>query len=293
MKRGVSMHKEQMSHYKKDNFPLSVVTTEMKELVPEHTHDFIELVIFQRGTAIHSLHLPEKKSGYTVMQGDCFSILPQEIHSFENGNHAFYSNIIFSPSLISSQMAELSSFETWSTLFEKRPGAPRTKIHLPLDERLLVDEYLTRLKQELASRSCGYKTGATALLLQILLTILRSTPELMISSETSLRDTPGLLKVINMLEKAPEKSYSLAQMAKISGMCVSSFTKKFRNLTGVSPTEFLLSRRIEKAENLLRNTRLPVYTVADMCGFNNINYFIKTFRRFRHLPPAQFRKTLT
>ncbi|MBR1951688.1 MAG: helix-turn-helix transcriptional regulator [Lentisphaeria bacterium] len=114
----------------------------------------------------------------------------------------------------------------------------------------------------------------------------------MISSETSLRDTPGLLKVINMLEKAPEKSYSLAQMAKISGMCVSSFTKKFRNLTGVSPTEFLLSRRIEKAENLLRNTTLPVYSVADMCGFNNINYFIKTFRRFRHLPPAQFRKTL-
>ena len=90
------MHKEQMSRYKKDNFPLSVITTEMKELVPEHTHDFIELVIFQRGTAIHSLHSADKKSGYTVMQGDCFSILPQEIHSFENGNHAFYSNIIFS-----------------------------------------------------------------------------------------------------------------------------------------------------------------------------------------------------
>ena len=75
-------------------------------------------------------------------------------------------------------------------------------------------------------------------------------------------------------------------------MCVSSFTKKFRSLTGVSPMEFLLSRRIEKAENLLKNTGLPIYTIADMCGFNNINYFIKTFRRFRCLPPAKFRKNL-
>ena len=75
-------------------------------------------------------------------------------------------------------------------------------------------------------------------------------------------------------------------------MCVSNFTRKFRLLTGMSPLEFLLSLRIEKSENLLKNTELPVYSVADMCGFNNINYFIKTFRRFRNTTPAKFRASL-
>ena len=98
-----------------------------------------------------------------------------------------------------------------------------------------------------------------------------------------------LLNIINLLEKSPEKHYTLAQMAKISGMCVSNFTRKFRLLTGVSPMEFLLSLRIEKSENLLKNTGLPIYSVADMCGFHNINYFIKTFRRFRNTTPAKFR----
>ena len=52
-------------------------------------------------------------------------------------------------------------------------------------------------------------------------------------------------------EKYPEKNYNLTDMAKKANMCVSGFTKKFRNLLGVSPMEYLLSLRIEKAEQML------------------------------------------
>ena len=94
------MHREMMQKWGKDNFPLSVVVTEMDDTVPEHTHDFMELVIFQRGSATHALHLPGGKVSYAVMQGDCFSVLPGETHSFSDGSHAFYHNIIFSPEFL-------------------------------------------------------------------------------------------------------------------------------------------------------------------------------------------------
>ena len=285
------MHREMMQKWGRDNFPLSVVTTEMEKTVPEHTHDFMELVIFQRGSATHSLHLPGGKVGYTVMQGDCFSILPGETHSFADGDRAFYYNIIFSPELIRDQIPALEEFDSWESLFGSRTPRDRKKIHLPLADRIQIDAYLARLKEELDRRTRGYKTVAAAILLEIIVQLLRCSPKQMaVRSGVFPRDGGNLLKTINSLEKTPEKHLSLAQMAKLSGMCVSSFTKKFRILTGVSPTEYLISLRIEKAENLLKTTDLPVYTIADMCGFDNINYFIKTFRRFRHVTPAKFRR---
>ena len=284
------MHREMMQKWGKDNFPLSIVATEMNDTVPEHTHDFMELVIFQRGSATHSLHLPGGKVSYAVMQGDCFSVLPGETHSFSDGSRAFYYNIIFSPELIRDQMPALEEFDSWESLFGSRTPRDRKKIHLPLADRMQIDAYLARLKEELDRRTRGYKTVAAAILLEILVQLLRCSPKQMtVRSGIFPRDGSNLLKTINSLEKAPEKHLSLARMAKLSGMCVSSFTRKFRILTGVSPTEYLISLRIEKAENLLKTTDLPVYAIADACGFNNINYFIKTFRRFRHVTPAKFR----
>ena len=127
-----------------------------------------------------------------------------------------------------------------------------------------MKHWCARLKEELDRRTRGYKTVATAILLEILVLLLRCSPKQMaVKSGTLPGDGGSLLKAVNALEKAPEKHFSLAQMAKLSGMCVSSFTKKFRILTGVSPTEYLISLRIEKAENLLLNI-LPKDIAAEL-----------------------------
>ena len=284
------MRKETLQYWIKDDFPLRLVQTSMQEEVPCHCHDFFELVIFQRGTAMHSLYLDNNKKSFAVMQGDCFSILPTKYHSFELGNSALYTNIIFSPSLITPQLDELKLFDTWSLLFEEHSHIVHNKIHLALSDRLLIDNYLQRLKIELERKGQGYQLMCKSLLLEILLTILRNTPKEMVTTETPMQDSYDLLKIINLIEKEPEKNYSLSSMARNANMCVSNFTRKFRMLTGVSPIEYVISCKVEKAENLLVSTNLPIYAVAEACGFNNINYFIRTFKKFRHLTPAKFKK---
>lgn len=284
------MHKERLDRHCKDNFPLSVVITDTDEKVPIHSHDFIELVFFAKGAATHSMYYGTKKLQYAVMQGDCFTVLPREKHSFEDGNPAFYYNVIFSPDLIANELSALQEFNSWNYFFGKSDFKDRKKVHLGLNERLEMSRYIERLRMEIDRRPKGYKICARAILVEILLLILRCTPKKMLLGVTSVKSNPDIINIINEMEKNPEKKYSLAALAKKSNMCVSGFTRKFRNMVGMSPIEYLLTLRMEKAENLLLSTSMTVYDIAEQCGFYDINYFIKVFRRLHEFTPAKFRK---
>lgn len=273
-----------------DSFPLRVITTNMNKVVPEHSHDFIELVFFAEGAAIHSIGRGAKKNSYPVMQGDCFTILPSEPHSFENVNTAFYYNIIFSPALVENEIRELREFETWPLFFGKNSTKERCKIHLNLSDRMDVHGCILNLSAELNQKQKGYRTLARAILVELLLKILRSSPKKMFAVESDTKIDNRILTVVNEMEKYPEKHYTLADFAKKANMCTSGFSHKFRTLLGVPPFEYLLSLRIEKAEWLLASSSMSVYDIAEKCGFYDVNYFIKVFRRFNNTTPTKFRQ---
>ena len=276
---------------KMNNFPLHVVTTNVNEVVPIHTHDFIEIVFFAKGSAVHSIFHGSNKLRYSVMQGDCFAILPKEKHSFEDGHAASYYNIIFSQELVLNELKDLKVLDTWSKLFGNKEFSERSKFHLGWQEREEMNALIGRLINELSRKAAGYKIYARALLIEILFIILRCSPKKMLVSESSVKSNFSLIQVISDMEKYPEKNYNLTDMAKKANMCVSGFTKKFRNLLGVSPMEYLLSLRVEKAEQKLLKSTMSVYEISEQCGFYDINYFIKVFRRFRNTTPARYRRS--
>ena len=54
--------------------------------------------------------------------------------------------------------------------------------------------------------------------------------------------------------------------------------------------EYLTLYRIEKASRKLINTDSSVTSIAFSCGFNDLSYFIKTFKKVKGITPAKFRK---
>ena len=66
---------------------------------------------------------------------------------------------------------------------------------------------------------------------------------------------------------------------------------KFKKHTGSTPIEYLNTLRIQHGKSLLANSELPVYKIAELCGFENVYYFSGCFKKRTGVSPTQYRKS--
>lgn len=66
--------------------------------------------------------------------------------------------------------------------------------------------------------------------------------------------------------------------------------KKFRKETGITYLAFLEEVRMEKAVDILKNSQLMVYEVAEKVGYSNVDYFYKKFKQYFNISPNEYRK---
>lgn len=92
-----------------------------------------------------------------------------------------------------------------------------------------------------------------------------------------------------VLEVIPEGNVDYELIA--SRMCISRahLNRKVKALAGCTTTDFILAIRISKAKELLRGTSLPVWEVAQKCGFSDNAYFSTLFKKTVGCTPVQFR----
>lgn len=94
-----------------------------------------------------------------------------------------------------------------------------------------------------------------------------------------------LKRVLDFIDGNLAESISLADLAAASGLTRMHFAAQFRAATGVRPHEYLLRRRIEHAQEMLRGSNEPIVDVALQVGFQTQAHFTSTFRKFVGQPP--------
>ena len=87
-----------------------------------------------------------------------------------------------------------------------------------------------------------------------------------------------------------DSQITLDDMAEAAGMSPKYFCYFFKEMTAKTPIEYLNLYRIEKASRKLINSDTSVTDIAYSCGFNDLSYFIKTFKHIKGKTPAKFRK---
>lgn len=87
-------------------------------------------------------------------------------------------------------------------------------------------------------------------------------------------------------------SINIEEYAKSHGMSVSWFIRNFKDYTGTTPTQYLLSLRISNAQSLLESTSCNVTEIAEIVGYDNPLYFSRLFKKQCGVSPTEFRKQL-
>lgn len=83
---------------------------------------------------------------------------------------------------------------------------------------------------------------------------------------------------------------TLDDLAKRYALSKQGLIRKFRRCTGKTPLEYLISIRMARGKQLLRNTTLPIGEIARQCGFDNVYYFSNAFKHVTGVSPSAYRK---
>lgn len=94
----------------------------------------------------------------------------------------------------------------------------------------------------------------------------------------------------DFMEANALQQVTLEQAAQAACLSVHHFKRSFRALFLITPHQYLVKKRIEKAKQLLNNTSLPVADVCTATGFENASSFIRLFKQHVGTTPLSYRK---
>ena len=109
---------------------------------------------------------------------------------------------------------------------------------------------------------------------------------------TSVRDEKKAVKLKTVLKYIREnfaENVTLEDMAAVAGFSEKYFCKFFKDMTGTTPVSYLMAYRVERAARKLLGSDLSITQIAFDCGFNDLSYFIKTFKAFKNVSPKEYR----
>jgi transcriptional regulator GlxA family with amidase domain len=98
-----------------------------------------------------------------------------------------------------------------------------------------------------------------------------------------------LLRAKDRMDAASHEEWPVERLARVSGVSEAHFARSFKEAFGVPPHRYLLTRRLERATALLRDTDMPILGIALETGWNSLGTFGRTFRDVTGESPSAFR----
>ncbi len=207
---------------------------------------------------------------------------------------AIHDAIIVNANVPHTEVSQLDSPLEYTVLgvegLETMAGAEGyTMLHLRAGWEELMNCLLLML-QEAGEALPGYERICRSLLDVVLVRLSRQRDFVLSGEAADTRSSRECDLVRRYIENHFKENLSLDQLAQLAHLNKYYLAHAFRREFGVSPINYLISRRIEESRFLLRETDHTLSLIAQILGFSSASYFSQCFRRVEGISPMEYRR---
>lgn len=232
-----------------------------------HWHENIEILFFEKGKGEVFIdeHIVKAEAGDIVV------INSEEMHSTRTTTD---NNVIYLCLIIDKNFCEQVGF----------PVEEQHICNLIKDREIF--EKINAIKNELNYKNEFYMPAVMAKIIEILTEFYRKYP----FKNTKIKENKNIemvKKSIGYIKKHINEQISVGDIAVYTGYSKYHFCRCFKEVTGMTVNSYITGIKIDYAKEILENKKISVSEVSEMCGFSDISYFTKIFKKYTGMLPSK------
>ncbi len=287
-----------MSHYYTEGD--TIVLSERDEIIVEkrvversvslHKHGFIEIAYVESGEGVHEI---ADGTLSHIEKGDLVLFNSGVAHGYRvtpPSSLTVY-NCLFDPSVLDSSVSAGDDFIriVYSYLFGAQSSADQ-KPYILLSNAEAVSNIVKEMFREYTERQNGYSKINTANLTRLLVTIFR------LKRGARENDAPAYKAAIaesavRYINEYYSSKISCEMLAARAFVSTGYFHRVFKEVTGMTPVEYIRDVRLKAAAQLLRETSCSVRCAAESAGYSDLKYFYDIFQKEFNMTPGEYKKS--
>ncbi len=284
----LSLDQHENARHGEEIFPLQKYVTPLWKEYPyvtAHWHEETEFTRIEKGSCTYQIHLET----YEVEEGDLIFIPPAVLHAISNEKEECMQSetYVFHMDFLGAKAADICAIRYLNPLMNQKliPPFVIKKGH-PLYEK--AAELFENINAEYDKKTPGYEIVIKSYLLQLVAALL---PYCTRNTEADAILTEHAKKLKEVLSYIDAHYMEELTISGLAGICFFSeyyFMRFFKKYMGMSCVQYIKNVRLERAADQFENGETNTLEVALACGFSNLSYFHREFKKKYGMTPKRF-----
>jgi AraC family transcriptional regulator len=265
-----------------NGFSLEYHLQPMLEIVEHyHTQHMISIHLDRQPNYLE-IGMDESRQDVNWQPGDIFIVPAYMNHSLAWGHNSEFMMLCIEPDLFTQSLNEIVA----SNPVDLIPHFCQTDA--------LIHQFGLALKTDLETGASGSRLYTDAISNALLIHLFQyySSPK-NISEYSGKLAKIQLEQVVNYIHEYLDRDISLAELAAVIQMGSRHFSRRFKQSTGLSPYQYLIKCRVDRAKELLQQKDSSIAQIAQAVGFANQSHLCRHFKRWMGASPRAVQRRVS